>query len=66
MWRPLEKISKIAQKYGRRLPVPQRHAHLIPPKLADFPLCPRGDRWDLMLAKMYEPLTKIVEDLRDS
>ena len=59
-----KKISEIAQKYGRRLPVPQRHAHLIPLKLADFPLCPRGDRWDLMLAKIYEPLTKIVEDLK--
>jgi len=59
-----KKISEIAQKYGRRLPVPQRHAHLIPQKLADFPSCPRGDRWDLMLAQVYEPLTKIVEDLK--
>jgi hypothetical protein len=57
------KIAEIAQKYARRLPVPPRHAHLIPPKLADFPSCPRGDRWDLMLTNMYEPLAQIVKDL---
>jgi hypothetical protein len=57
------KIAEIARKYGRLLPVPPRHAHLIPPKLADFPKTGRGDRWDLMLTSMYEPLTRIVRDL---
>jgi hypothetical protein len=57
------KIAEIAQKYARRLPVPPQHADLIPAKLSDFPRCSRGDRWDLMLTSMYEPLTRIVEDL---
>jgi hypothetical protein len=59
------KIAEIARKYGRLLPVPPRHAHLIPPKLANFPNCGRGDRWDLMLTNMYEPLARIVKDLTD-
>jgi hypothetical protein len=59
------KIAEIARKYGRLLPVPPRHAHLIPPKLANFPNCGRGDRWDLMLTNMYEPLARIVKDFTD-
>ena len=59
------KIAEIARKYARRLPVPARHAYLIPPKLAEFPSCSRGDRWDLMLTNMYKPLAKIVEDLTE-
>jgi hypothetical protein len=59
------KIAEISRKYARRLPVPPRHAHLIPPKLADFPRCGRGDRWDLMLTNMYEPLARIVKDLTE-
>jgi hypothetical protein len=57
------KIAETARKYDRRLPVPPQHADLIPAKLSDFPKCSRGDRWDLMLTSMYEPLARIVTDL---
>jgi hypothetical protein len=57
------KIAEIAQKYARRLPVPPQYADLIPVNLSDFPKCSRGDRWDLMLTNMYEPLAGIVKDL---
>jgi hypothetical protein len=59
------KIAEIARKYARRLPVPPQHADLIPAKLSDFPKCSRGDRWDLMLTSMYEPLAGIVKDLTE-
>lgn len=57
--------ARMAQQYGHGLPVPARHASLIPPLLSDF--SDGRKRWDRMLASYYggaKGLEAIVTDLK--
>jgi|LNAP01.1.fsa_nt_gb hypothetical protein len=58
-------LARMAQQYGHGLPVPARHANLIPPVLSDF--SNGRNRWDRMLATYYggkRGLETIVADLK--
>ncbi|GEP58728.1 hypothetical protein [Reyranella soli] len=58
-------LAPMAQQYGYGLPVPARHAGLIPPPLSDF--SSGRKRWDRMLASYYggaRGLETIVADLK--
>lgn len=58
-------LARSAQQYGHGLPVPARHANLIPPALRDF--SNGRARWDRMLASYYggkHGLESIVADLK--
>lgn len=47
-------IASRAKQFRNALPVASRHAQLIPPALADFPVAKNGkNRWDWMVAELY-------------